>query len=74
MISMKERPAIKRESGNKSRKANRLRVEIYSPERKAQFLLTNTADAEDYRRACRLVRKMGLDPAAIDHDKPLGVR
>lgn len=49
-------------------------VEVYSPERKAQFLLTNTTDADDYHRACKLVREMGLDPARIAHDPPIGVR
>lgn len=72
MITMKERTDIRRVS--KPSKSVLSAVEVYTPERKAQFLLTNAVDAEDYRRTCRLVRKMGLDPAAIDHDKPLGVR
>jgi hypothetical protein len=47
-------------------------VERYSDERVAEFLLSNTVDAEDYARAVKLVRRMGLDPAKIDHDKPIG--
>jgi len=47
-------------------------VEIYTPERKAEFLLNNAVDAEDYARAVKLVRKMGLDPAQIPHRKPNG--
>jgi hypothetical protein len=36
-------------------------VEVYTPERKAQLLLTNAVDARDYRAARRTVRKMGLE-------------
>ena len=49
-------------------------TEEYTDERVAEFLLSNTTDAEDYARAVKLVRKMGLDPQRIDHDKPVGVR
>ncbi|MBN1342076.1 MAG: hypothetical protein JXQ73_05315 [Phycisphaerae bacterium] len=48
-------------------------VESYTDERVAEFLLSNTVDADDYARAVKLVRKMGLDPTKIDHDKPVGV-
>jgi len=48
-------------------------IEIYTPERKAQFLLMNTVDAADYAEAVIEVRKMGLDPDTIPHDKPPGV-
>ena len=48
-------------------------VEIYTPERKAQFLLMNAVDAADYAEAVREVRNMGLDPGTIPHDKPPGV-
>jgi len=48
-------------------------VEIYTPERKAQFLLMNAVDAADYADAVTEVRKMGLDPDTIPHDKPPGV-
>jgi AbrB family looped-hinge helix DNA binding protein len=47
-------------------------IEIYTPERKAQFLLMNAVDAADYTDAVEEVRKMGLDPDAIPHDKPPG--
>jgi hypothetical protein len=49
-------------------------VEMYTDQRVAEFLLSNTVDAADYARAVRLVRKMGLEPEQIDHDKPIGVR
>lgn len=45
-------------------------VEIYTPERKAEFLLTNATDAKDYERAVAEVRKLGLDPKKIKHRKP----
>ncbi|MFU8858593.1 MAG: AbrB/MazE/SpoVT family DNA-binding domain-containing protein [Deferrisomatales bacterium] len=45
-------------------------VETYTPERKAEFLLQNAADDEDYEEAVAEVRRMGLDPAAIPHDRP----
>ena len=45
-------------------------VEIYSPERKAEFLLTNATDHKDYARALDDVRRMGLDPRKIKHRKP----
>src|ERR1019366_977597 len=40
-------------------------VERYSPERKAEFLLSNAIDDGDYRKARRAVRKLGLDPDSI---------
>ena len=49
-----------------------LPTETYSPQRKAEFLLSNTVDAEDYQRAVETVQKMGLDPAKISHHKPSG--
>ncbi len=45
-----------------------LPVEIYSPERKAEFLLSNAGDAEDFRAA--VAEEMGLAPASIWHHKP----
>ena len=53
-------------------RTKRPRLERYSDKRVAAFLLSNTVDAADYARAVKLVRKMGLDPEKIDHDKPLG--
>jgi AbrB family looped-hinge helix DNA binding protein len=45
-------------------------IERYTPERKAEFLLSNAVDDEDYRRARRDVRKLGLDPDAVPHRRP----
>jgi AbrB family looped-hinge helix DNA binding protein len=52
------------------RPAVALPVEVYTPERTAQFLLSNAVDAEDYRLAREEVAGMGLDPDAIDHVRP----
>ena len=59
-----------REGGVFIRSAVVLPVETYTPERKAQFLLSNTIDAADYAGAVAMVRAMGLDPDAIPHYKP----
>lgn len=62
-----------REDGILIRPAVPPSVEMYTPERKAQFLLMNALDAADYAEAAAEVRKMGLDPERIPHDKPPGV-
>lgn len=58
------------EEGVTIRPAAVVPVETYSPERKATFLLENATDAEDYARAREAVRRMGLDPDALPHEKP----
>lgn len=55
------------------RPAVALPIEIYSDERKAEFLLSNAVDGEDYAWAVASVRKMGLDPERIPHRRPAGV-
>ncbi|MGQ9825975.1 MAG: AbrB/MazE/SpoVT family DNA-binding domain-containing protein [Desulfotomaculales bacterium] len=52
------------------RPAVALSVEIYTPERKAQFLLNNALTAEDYAWAVSEVKKLGLDPENIPHERP----
>ena len=47
-----------------------LPIEIYSPERKAEFLLTNAVDEKDYAAAKREVQSMGLEPTKIRHKRP----
>ncbi|OGP55763.1 MAG: AbrB family transcriptional regulator [Deltaproteobacteria bacterium RBG_13_61_14] len=59
-----------REEGVLIRRAIALPLESYSPERKAEFLLSNTVDAKDYARARAEVNKLGLDPDAIPHRRP----
>lgn len=56
--------------GLKLRPAAAVPVEIYSTERKASFLLENAVDEADYLRAREAVRDLGLDPDAVDHEKP----
>lgn len=52
------------------RPAATIPLEIYTPERKAEFLLNNAVTPEDYAWAVREVRKMGLNPESISHEKP----
>ena len=61
-----------REGGVLIRPAVMLPVEVYTRERKAQFLLSNAVGAADYAGAVAAVREMGLDPDAIPHYKPPG--
>lgn len=45
-------------------------VERYTPERRAEFLLSNATTPKDYQRARREVQKLGLDPETIPHRRP----
>ncbi|MGB9030185.1 MAG: AbrB/MazE/SpoVT family DNA-binding domain-containing protein [Acidobacteriaceae bacterium] len=54
-----------REDGILLRPAVAVPVEIYTPERKAEFFLNNAVSRRDYDNACKAIRAMGLDPAAI---------
>ena len=62
--------AEEREEGVLLRPAVALPVEMYAPERIAEFLLNNAVDADDYEAAVAEVRRMGLDPDSIPHTKP----
>jgi len=66
--------AEERKDGILLRPAAVVASETYSAERKAQFLLSDAVDAEDYRAASAEVRKIGLDPEKIRHRKPSGKR
>lgn len=48
-------------------------VEMYTPERKAEFLLGNATTPDEYAAAVAEVRSMGLDPDRIEHFRPAGV-
>jgi bifunctional DNA-binding transcriptional regulator/antitoxin component of YhaV-PrlF toxin-antitoxin module len=50
-----------------------LPLEIYTPERKAEFLLNNAITREDYEWAVKEVRKLGIDPETIPHERPKGL-
>ena len=52
------------------RPAVTIALELYGPERKAEFILSNSVDAEDYALAVAEVRSLGLDPDAIAHRRP----
>jgi hypothetical protein len=45
-------------------------IELYTPERKAEFILSSAIDAQDYQAARETVRLLGLDPDRIDHYRP----
>lgn len=57
-----------REDGILLRPAIAVPVEIYTPQRKAEFLLNNSVTREEYDEACRIIREdLGLDPANIPY-------
>jgi AbrB family looped-hinge helix DNA binding protein len=62
--------AEERDDGILIRPAIAYAIEVYTPERKAEFFLTNALDENDYQKARRTVRKMGLDPDKIKHFRP----
>ncbi len=62
--------AEERAEGVLLRPAAAIPIEIYTPERIAEFLLTNAVDEKDYRQAKKEVRHLGLSPDDIDHRKP----
>lgn len=57
------------EEGILIRPAVTLPVEMYSAERRAEFLLSNAVNEDDYGRAREAVQAMGLDPDSIDHHR-----
>lgn len=59
-----------REDGILIRPAVVVPVERYTPERKAEFLLSTATTERDYQQARKEVKKLGLDPDAIPHHPP----
>lgn len=49
-------------------------VEVSTPERKAEFLLSTAVDPKAYAWAVEQVRSLGLDPERIPHRRPRGRR
>jgi len=45
-------------------------IEIYGPQRRAEFLLNNAVDEEDYEAALAEVRRLGVDPREVPHRRP----
>jgi len=62
--------AEERDDGILIRPAVVIPIERYSPERKAEFLLSNAVTPDDYRRARKAVKKLGLNPDSIPHHRP----
>lgn len=62
--------AEERDDGILLRPAVAVPVEVYTPERRAEFLLNNAVDDQDYHEAVERVRAMGLDPDDISHRQP----
>jgi AbrB family looped-hinge helix DNA binding protein len=62
--------AEERDDGILIRPAVAVPVEIYTPARVAEFLLSNAVDATDYGKAVRAVRKLGIDPRTVAHRRP----
>jgi len=59
-----------REEGVLLRPAVTLPLERYTTERKAEFLLNNAVTPEDYAWALKEIKKLGIDPKTIPHEKP----
>lgn len=59
-----------REEGVLIRPAIIVPIERYTPERKAEFLLSNATNPQDYQRARKEVKKLGLNPDTIPHRRP----
>ena len=62
--------AEERPDGILIRPAVAVPLEIYTPERKAEFLLSNASDEKDYKAALAEAKKLGVNPANISHVKP----
>lgn len=62
--------AEERDDGILIRPAVAVPVEIYTPARVAEFLLSNAVAAKDYRAAVRAVRKLGISPETVAHRRP----
>lgn len=58
------------EDGVLLRPAVAVPMEVYTPERIAEFLLTNAIDEEEYQEARKEVKRMALNPSKIKHGRP----
>ena len=63
--------AEERAEGVLIRPAAAFPLEMYTPERQAEFLLSSAVGPKDYAQAKEAVRKMGLDVRKILHYKPV---
>lgn len=62
--------AEEHENGILIRPAYVMPLDRYSNQQKAEYLLNNSTDLEDYKHAVEDVRAMGIDPKTIPHKKP----
>ncbi len=62
--------AEEKEDGILIRPAVVVPVEKYTPERKAEFLLSTATTPADYKKARRAVQNLGLNPDSIPHRPP----
>ena len=70
MITDPDNNAIPANTARGDTAADRMPVEEYSAERKAEFLLSNAVDEQDYAWAVQEVRKLGIDPETVLHEQP----
>ena len=59
-----------REDGILLRPAAIVPIERYSPQRKAELLLSNAVSKKDYKEARKAVKKLGFDPDQVPHHRP----
>ena len=57
--------AEEREDGILIRPATVLPIEVYTPERRAEFLLNNAVETADYQRARAEAKRLGVNPDRI---------
>ena len=70
MITGPDNYAIPADAAKGDSAADRMLVEEYSAERKAEFLLSNAVDEQDFIWAVREVWKLGIDPGTVLHERP----
>jgi hypothetical protein len=60
---------MKRSNKSSSRRAGipSGEIELYTPERLAEFFLNNAMDKDDYLEVRKEVESMGIDPDRINH-------
>lgn len=69
LVIVEERP-----DGILLRPAIAMAADVYSPERRAAFVMENAVDEGDYAAARKAVAAMGLNPDAIPHKPPAAMR
>jgi AbrB family looped-hinge helix DNA binding protein len=57
--------AEEREDGILIRPATVLPIEVYTPERRAEFLLNNAVETADYQRARAQAKRLGVNPDRV---------